>query len=200
MPNPVATIEFDVTYQEPCPECAKSGNPDVPVGFSMANGISCATGAHRFDTVPGEAQNPQEAPTGTPGKPQAAAVTISGLTPMVEKVPNPADGPTPEQKRQWAQEDMQERMREAARRGIANMPAVPAIPKELKPEAVVPNGKPVQVLDSTPAPGNEITVTITMRERHVTAIMAEAEVQDHTFSQELQEFVERALDNFWGLV
>ena len=54
--NAAKPVDFTVTYTNKCPECAKTGNPDVAIGFSFeAGGIVCQTGGHTFSALPGDA-------------------------------------------------------------------------------------------------------------------------------------------------
>jgi len=185
-------VEFDVEYTETCPECSKTGQT-VNLGFTMAEGIVCATGTHHFDRLPGDPQAPQTA--SSQAKPEPT-VGISGLLPKNPKVHDPATGPSPEQVKQWKGEQLQEEMRERARKGEGQEPQPPV---EAKP-ATVSNGKTIQVLDCTPAPAGEVTMTITLRERHASAVLAEASVQRQSMTEYFQEFLDRMLDAYWGLV
>lgn len=77
-------FELDVTYPSTCPECLKSGQT-VSLGFSFKRGgIFCATGAHQFDSVPGEAQAPA-----------AQAKTEERKPAIVDEPSTPEPTPTP---------------------------------------------------------------------------------------------------------
>jgi len=197
------SVEFDYPYTEKCPNCAAAGSPDVSLGFAMSHGgIVCATGEHRYDTLPGSGATTQpETASASPDANQSSAeVKITGVAfetrGGVGKVPS---GTTASELKARMQNVLQEQMREKARK----LPTAVKVPTEL-PEPVRPRvleqrlgtGKPVEVLNPKPAPGGDLEITVRLREPHVQAVVAEAANQNQTVPEFLANFFDHCLENW----
>jgi len=197
--NQKTAVLFDVTYSEPCPDCAAAGVSSV-LGLVVGVGIVCAENQdHVFEQLPSELDGAEVQESGRLPARQIEAASGSAVAPSASEIQsqepeaNQAGEPLPVIGEQL--QDVSAVAGDVSKDETAK--PLPSGDGEVIEMSLGSESFRGGLFAPWPRPGGAVWALVEIPESYALGLQAEAEAQHIPFPQYLKEWMDRAAEYQW---